>query len=420
MHPFLRLFQVEDGAALDDLLLMLDITLQHLLERQDLRLAVYDRQHDRAEGRLQLRHHKEMIQHDLRARLALDVDLNMHTVSVGVILDIGDTLQTFFFDKIRDIFDQARLVDAVGDLGDDDLESSVLCLDDLGLCADNDLAATGRVSRADARATHDYTAGRKIGARHTFHDVRDLGVGVVDQQTHRVDGLAEVMRRNVGRHTDRDTVRAVDKQVWEARRQNRRFFQNIVERRHKINGFFIDIREHFRGNFTHSAFCITIRSGRIAVDRTEVSVTVDQHIAHREILRQSDHRVIDGSVAVGMIFTQHFTDGIRAFSVRLGSGDAVLVHTVEDTSVNGLESVPDVRQRARHDNAHRIIEERLAHLAVDIDVDDLAGAELRMLHHILICRLKILAVFYIFIDILVLVIQNYTSNQFCGNLAKES
>ena len=185
---------------------MLDIALEHFLEGQYSRLTVDDRQHDRAEGGLHLGHHEQMVQHDLRRRFTLDVDLDMHTVSVGVILDVRDTLQPLILDEIRDILDQSRLVHAVRDLRDDDLETTVFRLDDLRLRAHNDLAATGRVCRADPGATHDHAAGRKVGTGHTFHQIGDLRVGIVDQQTHRVDGLAEVMRRDVGRHTDRDTV----------------------------------------------------------------------------------------------------------------------------------------------------------------------------------------------------------------------
>ena len=136
------------------------------------------------------------------------------------------------------------------------------------------------------------------------------------------------MRRNIGRHTDRNTARAVDQQVRETRGQYRRLCQHVVKGRHKIDGILIDIRQHFRGNLAHTALGVTISRRRVAVNGTKVTVTVYQHIAHREILCQPHHRVIDGGVAVGMIFTQHFTDGVSAFAVRLRGGDAVLIHTV--------------------------------------------------------------------------------------------
>ena len=106
---------------------------------------------------------------------------------------------------------------------------------------------------------------------------------------------------------------------------------------------------------------------------------------------------------MGMVFTEHFTDGISALTVRLGGGDTVFIHIIEDTAMNGLQAVANVGQRTRNDNAHRIIEERLAHLAVDIDIDDLTGAELGMLHHLFVFRLKILII--INIHVLVLIIQ---------------
>ena len=45
--------------------------------------------------------------------------------------------------------------------------------------------------------------------------------GVCDQRDQRIDDLAEVVRRDVGRHADGDAGRAVDQQVRDARRQAR-------------------------------------------------------------------------------------------------------------------------------------------------------------------------------------------------------
>ena len=45
---------------------------------------------------------------------------------------------------------------------------------------------------------------------------------MVDQRDDGVDDLAQVVRRDVGRHADRDAGGAVDQQVREARRQDGR------------------------------------------------------------------------------------------------------------------------------------------------------------------------------------------------------
>ena len=41
---------------------------------------------------------------------------------------------------------------------------------------------------------------------------------------------------------------------------------------------------------------------------------------------------------------------------------ALLVHRVEDAAMDGLQTVTRVRQRARHDHAHRVIEVGALHL----------------------------------------------------------
>ena len=46
---------------------------------------------------------------------------------------------------------------------------------------------------------------------------------------------------------------------------------------------------------------------------------------------------------------------------RLGE-DAALVHRVQDAAMDGLQAVAHVRQGARDDDAHRVLDERLAHL----------------------------------------------------------
>ena len=93
------------------------------------------------------------------------------------------------------------------------------------------------------------------------------------------------MGRDVGRHTDRDTVTAVDQQIRETRGQNRRLLEHIVEGRHEIDGILVDITQHLRGDLAHAGLGISVCRGGVAVDGTEVTVTVDQHIAHGEILR---------------------------------------------------------------------------------------------------------------------------------------
>ena len=62
----------------------------------------------------------------------------------------------------------------------------------------------------------------KSGPLHELHEVVGRGLGVVDEVDGGVDDLAEVVRRDVGGHADRDALAAVDEQVREPGRQHRR------------------------------------------------------------------------------------------------------------------------------------------------------------------------------------------------------
>src|SRR3546814_6125073 len=82
----------------------------------------------------------------------------------------------------------------------------------------------------------------------------------------------------------------------------------------------------------HAHFGVTHGRREIAVDRTEVALTVDEHVAHREVLRHAYHGVVDRGVAVRMVFTDHVADDARRFLVRLVELVAELLHRAQHAS----------------------------------------------------------------------------------------
>src|SRR5581483_7981073 len=120
---------------------------------------------------------------------------------------------------------------------------------------------------------------------------------------------------------------------------------------------------------------------RVVVQRAEVALPVDERVAHREGLREADERVVDGGVAVRVVVAHHGADDARALLVRPVRLHAVLVHAVEDVPVHRLEAVAHVRQRARDDHRHRVVEEARAHLLLELARLDAAGAE-RLADHL--------------------------------------
>ena len=150
--------------------------------------------------------------------------------------------------------------------------------------------------------------------------------GIVDQRDAGVDHLAEIVRRNVGRHADRDAARAVDQQVREARRQDHRLLLVAVVVRLEVDGVLVDVVEQRHGRPGQAALGVAHRRRRIAVDRAEIALPVDQRQAHGEVLRHAHQRVVDRLVAVRMVFAHHVADDARRLDVLLVGRVAVLVH----------------------------------------------------------------------------------------------
>src|SRR3546814_5405997 len=91
---------------------------------------------------------------------------------------------------------------------------------DRGRAAHAQRAAPGVVGVADAGAAEDDAAGREVRPRHVLHEAVDGDLGIVDVGAAGVDHLAEIVRRDVGRHADGDAAGAVDQQVRKARRRS--------------------------------------------------------------------------------------------------------------------------------------------------------------------------------------------------------
>jgi hypothetical protein len=135
---------------------------------------------------------------------------------LGLVAEIRDLLEPAVLNLLDDLLHQAAavaapiaLVDLEGHLGDDDALLAALHRLDVGPAANHDAAAAGLVRVTDPAVPDDDAAGREIRALDVLHQARHVDRGVVDERHHRVDRLAQVVRRDVGGHPDRDPGRAV-------------------------------------------------------------------------------------------------------------------------------------------------------------------------------------------------------------------
>ena len=222
----LGLAQLERGAADDDLELVRDPVAHERVDAQRARDVVDEREHVRAERVLQLRVLVEVVQHDLRDGVALEHDHQALAGAAGrLVADVRDAGDLVLADQVRDLLRQRVGVHLVRQLGDDQADA-VLDLLDLDDRAHRDGAAPGAVRLLDALVAQDRRAGREVRALDAQQERREQllarRLGVVQVPLDALGDLAQVVRRDVGRHADRDAGRAVDQQVREPRRQDRR------------------------------------------------------------------------------------------------------------------------------------------------------------------------------------------------------
>ena len=223
------------------------------------------------------------------------------------------------------------------------------------------------IGGADALTAENDAAGREVGARNDAVELVDAQRRIVDQRDAGVDHLAEIVRGDIGRHADRDAARAVDQEVREAGRQHHRLSLVAVVVRLEIDRVLVDVLEQLHGGAGQAAFGVPHGRRRIAVDRAEIALPVDQRQAHGKILRHAHQRVVDRLVAVRMVLTHHVADHARRFDVFLVGRVPLLVHRIEDAPMHRLEAIARIGERARHDHAHGVIEVAALHLLADGD-----------------------------------------------------
>ena len=186
----------------------------------------------------------------------------------------------------------------------------------------------------------------------------------VDQ---RVANLAQIVRRDIGRHANGDARRAIDQHIGRHGRQDGGLAQRSVKVVDEINRLLVDVNQQLAPDIGHPRFRIAHGGRAVAINAAEVALPVYEHVAHREVLRHSNHGVVNGAVAVWMVLAQHFAHDSRAFLVPAARVHTHIVHGVENAPMHRLQPVARIGQRPRHDHAHRVTQVGVAHFAFNID-----------------------------------------------------
>ena len=252
-------------------------------------------------------------------------------------------------------FQQPRLLHLVGNLGDDGAPVAAFELFHLPARAHPQAAAPGAVGLRDGGGVlGQAAAGREVRPRHMLGDLLVLRGRPADQVEQGGGELADIVRRDVGRHADRDALRAIGQQVGEGRRQHFRLAALAVIGLAEIDGVLVDALQQRLGHGRQAGFGVAHGGGVIAVDIAEIAVALDQRVADGEFLREAHHRVVDRGVAMGVVFAHDVADDARAFLEAGGGVEPQLAHGVDEAAVDRLQPVAHIRERARGNRRERI------------------------------------------------------------------
>ena len=273
------------------------------------------------------------------------------------VLHVEQLRQLALLDDLADLRDELRLVDRVRDAVDVDRLGRSRFLADVPRAAQADAAAAGLVDRLElVRRVQNLPAGRKVRPLDIARQLRVAELVVLEQLDERRAHFPEVVRRNVRGHPDGDARGAVDQQVRQARRQHHRLGLRAVVVRTVMHRVLLDLGEQLVADPCQAALGVAHRRGRVAIERSEVSRSVDQRIAQRKRLRHAHQGLVNGGVAVRMEAAHDIAHDLRALAVFRVGGQSLLPHRVEDAALDRLQSVPHIGKRAGRDDRERVVE----------------------------------------------------------------
>ena len=206
----LGLVQLEARATNDHVNPVVDVDLQHPLQREQARLLVHQGQQLHAERRLQGRVLEQLVQDLARLGVALQLDDDRNAVAVRGVAQVGYVVDDPLVHQFGDPLDEQGLVDLERQLRDVDLHAAGAAQIrlDAGHAAHDDAAAAGGIGVANAFTAHDDAACRKIRPLDILHQIveRHLihSLLPVDEERDGVAQLAQIVGRDVGGHAHGD------------------------------------------------------------------------------------------------------------------------------------------------------------------------------------------------------------------------
>ena len=175
-----------------------------------------------------------------------------------------------------------------------------------------------------------------------LHQSVGVYVGIVYIGAAAVNHLAEVVGGYVCSHTHGNTVASVHQQIRYLGGHHRRLLKRVVEVVHHVHGVLLEVVHDVLAHFGQTALRVTHGGRRVSVHRAEVSLAVNERVAHVPVLRHAHQCSIHGTVAVWVVLSEHLSHHAGALLVWFVTRVADAHHTVQYTAVHRFESVTHI------------------------------------------------------------------------------
>ena len=367
---FLRLTQTVTGTTNDNVHLVVHPVTHKRIQGQGTRHAIHNGEHIRGEVLLQLGVLVQVVQHNLRGSITLEHNHQTLTGTTrSLIAQIRNAGDLTVLDELSNLNRQVIRVRLVRQLSDHQAGTTVDFFH-VDHRAHGDRATASTVRILNALGTQNLCTCREVGALNARHQsVQQLligGVRVLQEPLHTLGNLTQVMRRNIGRHTHSNTRRTVDQQVRDARGQNGRLQGLAVVVGLEINGVFVDVTHHLKGNGSHLGLSVSRRCSTVVTGGAEVTLTQSQRVTHNPALNQTHQSVVDSAIAVGVELTHHVANHAGALIEGSVRAVAAVVHRVDHAAVHGLETITHIRQGAANNNRHCVVQVGTLHFSLQV------------------------------------------------------
>ncbi len=164
-------------------------------------------------------------------------------------------------------------------------------------------------------------------------------IRIVDLRADAVDTLAQIVRRDVGRHADGNAGAAIDEKIRKRCREHRGLLAGLVVVRNEIDGPLVHVgHERLRRGAASRASAYRMDAGGSPSTLAEVALPIDRAFrACAHGWRHVHERGVDRLVAVRMVVAHRLTDDLRALEVLAIRLHSELVHREKNAALRRLQ-----------------------------------------------------------------------------------